>query len=106
MSYRFMRMILFFDLPSVSKKEKREYQKFVKSLKNKGFIMMQESVYTKLALNPSVANSTLLDLKKKLPPNGQVSMLTITEKQFSSIEHLLGGFETDVIDNDKQVIKL
>lgn len=101
-----MRMILFFDLPSVSKKDKREYQKFVKVLKSKGFIMMQESVYTKLALNPSISNSTLLDIKKKLPPEGQISILEITEKQFSSIEHLLGGFETDIVDNDKQVIRL
>ena len=43
MSYRFMRMILFFDLPSVSKKEKREYQKFVKNLKNKGYGRKEKS---------------------------------------------------------------
>lgn len=106
MSYRFMRMILFFDLPSVSKKERRDYQKFIKTLKYKGFIMMQESVYTKLALNQSVATSTLLELKKELPADGHISLLTITEKQYASIEHLLGQYESDVINNDEKVIKL
>ena len=101
-----MRMILFFDLPSVTKKEIREYTKFVKLLKKEGFIRMQESVFSKLALNQSAVNSVMIELKKKLPPEGVISVLTITEKQFSSIEHILGGFETDVIMSESKVIKL
>ena len=106
MSNVFMRMILFFDLPSVTKKEIREYTKFVKLLKKEGFIRMQESVFSKLALNQSAVNSVMIELKKKLPPEGVISVLTITEKQFSSIEHILGGFETDVIVSESKVIKL
>ena len=106
MSNVFMRMILFFDLPSVTKKEIREYTKFVKLLKKEGFIRMQESVFSKLALNQSAVNSVMIELKKKLPPEGVISVLTITEKQFSSIEHILGGFETDVIMSESKVIKL
>ncbi len=103
---RFMRMILFFDLPSVSKSEHKEYSKFIKMIKSKGFCMMQESVYTKLALNESVVISTMRDIKSKLPKDGIISVLTITEKQFSSIEHILGSINTDVIINEDKIIVL
>ena len=55
MSYRFMRILVFFDLPSVTSEEKREYLKFRKMLVKSGFLMMQESVYSKLALNTTVS---------------------------------------------------
>ncbi len=101
-----MRMILFFDLPAVTKKDIREYTRFVKYIKKVGFIRMQESVYTKLALNPSIVNSTMIDLNKNLPPEGIVSILNITENQFMSIEHLIGEINTDVIISKEAVIKL
>ncbi len=106
MSNRFMRIILFFDLPAVTKKDHREYTRFIKQIKKLGFIMMQESVYTKLALNPSVSNSAINDIKKNLPPEGVVSVLTITENQFASIDHLIGEIKTDIISNEDEVIKL
>jgi CRISPR-associated protein Cas2 len=101
-----MRTILFFDLPSVSKTDHREYTKFVKLIKKKGFVMLQESVYTKLSINESAVNSVLGDIKKALPKDGIISVLTITEKQFASIEHILGEINMDVIINDEKVIKL
>lgn len=101
-----MRILLFFDLPSVTKKDIKEYTDFVKYLKLNGFVRMQESVFTKLALNNTVVASTLSDLKKNLPPEGIISVLTITENQFSSIEHLIGEVKTDVIISEDKVIKL
>ena len=106
MNDRFMRTMLFFDLPMVSKSELREYRHFIKFIKSKGFIMMQESVYTKLSLNESVVESTLKEIRAKLPKDGIVSVLTITEKQFSSIKHLIGEVNVDVIINEEKVIKL
>lgn len=101
-----MRTILFFDLPSVTKTELKEYRKFVKFIKSKGFVMLQESVYTKLSLNETVVNATIRDIKAKLPRDGVVSVLTITEKQFASIQHLIGEVNMDVIVSDEKVIKL
>ena len=89
-----MRTMLFFDLPMVSKSELREYRHFIKFIKSKGFIMMQESVYTKLSLNESVVESTLKEIRAKLPKDGIVSVLTITEKQFSSIISNFSGRHT------------
>lgn len=101
-----MRMVLFFDLPSISKKDQREYRKFVKFIKSIGFSMFQESVYTKLCLNETVVKSTTSKLKNNLPKDGFVSVITLTEKQFSSIEILVGKLDTDVILSDQSVIKL
>ena len=50
-----MRVIVFFDLPTESLDDRREYRKFRKFLVKKGFLMMQESVYSKIALNQTAA---------------------------------------------------
>ena len=60
MSYRYMRMILMFDMPVETAEERKAYRKFRKFLINEGFIMHQFSVYSKLLLNNS-ANNALLE---------------------------------------------
>ena len=63
MSYRFMRVIVFFDLPTLTLEDKKEYRNFRKFLLKRGFAMMQESVYSKLALNTTVANGIVASVK-------------------------------------------
>ena len=106
MSYRFMRIIVMFDLPVVTSVERQEYTKFRKFLLKSGFIMMQESVYTKIALNTSVADGIMLQVRIHKPPEGLVQMLTITEKQFQKMELVVGEEHKDVIDNDERLIIL
>ena len=52
--FRFMRMIVFFDLPTLTNEDKRNYRKFRKVLIKNGFIMLQESVYCKMMTSPSM----------------------------------------------------
>lgn len=101
-----MRILLFFDLPTDTAKDRKIYSKFRKLLINEGFIMMQESVYTKLALNNSVVNSVKDKINKNKPPKGIVQLLTITEKQFNSIEYIVGKKDIDVMDNTERMIIL
>lgn len=101
-----MRIVLFFDLPSTTKSELKTYRKFVKILRENGFMMYQESVYTKLCLNSNVSDSTINLLKANLPKDGFVSCLVLSEKQFSSIINLIGEFKTDVITNDEGIVVL
>ena len=101
-----MRTMLFFDLPSVTKTDHKEYTKFIKLIKSKGFIQMQESVYTKLSLNEAVANAAIKEIRSKLPKEGMISVLTLTENQFASIEHILGEPDTDVVITDEKIVKL
>ena len=106
MSYRFMRIIVFFDLPTITDKDKREYRRFRKQLIKNGFVMMQESVYVKMVLNKTVQKSTLELLKKNKPIDGLVQALVVTEKQFSNMVNIIGSFETDVVDSDERLIIL
>ena len=68
--------------------------------------MMQESVYSKLTLNNSIANSTKDKIYKNKPPKGIIQMLTITEKQFSSIEYVIGEKTTNILDNTERMVVL
>lgn len=106
MSYRFMRMIVFFDLPTETAEDKAHYRCFRKALLENGFLMMQESVYCRLLITPSAEKTVLQSLKKLKPPKGLVQVLTITEKQFSRMEYLVGESHSDIIDSDERLIVL
>ena len=103
---RFMRMIVFFDLPTKTTADLREYRKFRKLLITNGFVMMQESVYTKMLLNQSVKMSVLEVLKKNKPPQGLVQAITVTEKQFAGAVNIVGESVSNVIDTDERLIIL
>ena len=98
MRLRFMRVMVFFDLPVETVANRRAYSKFRHFLLDDGFIMMQKSVYSKVALNAAAAKSVCDNLRHHLPPDGIVQLLTITEKQFQSIDYLLGESQTEVVD--------
>ena len=102
--YRFMRIMVLFDLPTKTVGNRKEYLKFRKFLLNEGFIMMQESVYTKLVLNGSSAKLVRDKVKKNAQVDGLVEMLTITEKQFSGIEYIVGRKNDFVLDTDERLI--
>lgn len=68
--------------------------------------MMQESIYCKLVLNATVANTVTENVRKNKPPKGLVQMLTVTEKQFSKMELLIGEGQSEVIDSDERLIVL
>lgn len=106
MSFRFMRILIFFDLPTETSKDRKEYSKFRKLLIKEGFIMMQESVYSKLALNNSIVNAIKNKIDKSKPPKGIVQMLVITEKQFSSMEYIVGDKTYNNLDNTERLIVL
>ncbi len=101
-----MRVIVFFDLPVATAKDRREYSRFRKFLIKSGFMMLQESVYTKLALNQNTTNEIINSVKNHKPPAGNVLILTVTEKQFSKLDIVTGEVKSDVISTDDRVIIL
>jgi len=101
-----MRLVLFFDLPVETSVNRRDYRKFVKEIKKLGFYMLQESVYVKLGVDSRASDSALEKVKKFLPNEGNIAVLTITEKQFADIKILLGDFKKDVVDSDERIIEL
>lgn len=101
-----MRVIVFFDLPTESGEDRRQYRKFRKFLIKKGFLMMQESVYCKLALNTTVADSIVQAVKANKPSSGLVQLLVITEKQFSRMEFVVGTSQNNILDSDERIVIL
>ena len=101
-----MRIIVFFDLPTVTSLDRREYAQFRKFLIKSGFMMMQESVYCKLALNPTAVEAVMSNVRKNKPGTGLIQMLAVTERQFSNIEFVLGSSRSEVLDTDKRLVFL
>lgn len=106
MSYRFMRVLVFFDLPTLTSEHQRKYRNFVKELKKEGFYMLQESVYVKMVLDKQAASLLLIRIKNLAPNEGNIMSLLITEKQFSSMTIILGEVETDVINDTERILTL
>ena len=101
-----MRTILFFDLPTLTLANQRAYRKFIKFLKKNGFYMLQESVYVKMSIDQQAVDSTINKIRTELPSSGSVIALNVTEKQFSSMNILLGEIETDVLTTSDRIIIL
>ncbi len=101
-----MRVVVFFDLPVVTNDDMREYRKFRKFLIKSGFIMMQESVYSKLTPNAVTADAITEAIRKNKPPAGLVQVLKVTEKQFNRMEFIVGESHSDVIDSDERIVFL
>ena len=64
MSYRFMRVLVFFDLPVQTSEDMKNYRLFRKTLLKNGFFMMQESVYCRMVLNQSVEKNVIHTIRK------------------------------------------
>ena len=103
---RVMRAIVFFDLPNIYAKDTRNYQLFRKFLLNEGFIMLQESVYSKLVLNSEQGKLLLERIRKKSPKKGIIQVLTITEKQYAQIEYIIGESNTKIINSEEKLVVL
>lgn len=101
-----MRVLVFFDLPTETVENKREYRKFRKLLIKNGFLMMQESVYCRMLLTPSAGNTVLEIIRKNRPTQGIVQVMTVTEKQFAGMEYITGEHHSEVIESDERLIIL
>lgn len=86
-----MRLVLFFDLPMVTKQERKIYTQFRKYLIKNGYMMMQFSVYCKIFPNREATINHISILRKQVPKNGQIRIMVVTEKQYSRIEIIVGG---------------
>lgn len=106
MNYRFMRLIVFFDLPTLTNEDKRNYTRFHKYLLKSGFVMMQKSVYSKLAVNNVTSQTLRNKIAQNVPPSGVVELLEITENQFARIEYLVGEHQSEVVDSADKVIEI
>lgn len=102
-----MRLMVFFDLPVDTPRQRKDYRLFRKHLIKEGYLMLQESVYAKLVANDGAAGAAVMRLRKSRPPEGLVQVLKITEKQFSTMEYITGNREPyDEVDTMEELLIL
>lgn len=90
MSNRFMRMIVFFDLPVKTAEERKIANKFRKSLIKDGYSMLQLSVYSRIVRGRDALAKHQKRLLQMLPVKGNVRCLEVTEKQYANMKLLVG----------------
>lgn len=95
-----------FDLPVITAGQRKEYRTFRKHLIKNGFIMIQESIYCKLAQNTVAAENIINSVRRNKPTEGLVQILKITEKQYSKTEFIVGESQREVLDSDERLVIL
>ena len=85
-----MRILVFFDLPVVSKEDRKVYGQFRKFLIQDGYDMLQFSVYCRIVNGEDAVDKHLQRLKIYLPTKGAIRFLEITDRQYASMKILLG----------------
>jgi CRISPR-associated protein Cas2 len=94
--YRVMWILVFFDLPTETKKERKIYSDFRKRLMVDGFTMFQFSIYIRHCASRENTNVHIKRVKNLLPEKGHIGILCITDKQFGDIELFYGKKEEKV----------
>ena len=92
---RFMRMIVFFDLPTLTKQDRRIAQQFRNFLVKDGYTMLQLSVYSRICKGEADIEKHAKRLKLLIPENGSVRMLVVTEKQYASMTIFVGEIKKE-----------
>ena len=101
-----MRVLVFFDLPVITDENRRAYRNFRKFLLKNGFVMLQESVYSKLALNTTAVNASVDNVHKNKPEEGLIQLLTVTERQYQKMDIIIGNIKNEILDSDERLVVL
>lgn len=98
-----MWLFVFFDLPVTTKKERREAALFRKNLMKDGFVMLQFSVYIRHCASYESMQVHVKRVKSMFPPIGMVSILNVTDKQYSDIINFWGKEKKKVPSSPMQL---
>ena len=89
-AYRVMWILVFFDLPTETKRERRAATEFRKRLLQDGFTMFQFSIYIRHCASHDNMDVHVRRVKSYLPEYGKIGILTITDKQFGNMQLYYG----------------
>jgi len=102
-AYQIMWVLVFFDLPTETDKDKKRYVKFRKGLLDDGFSMFQFSIYLRHCSSRENAEVHIKRVKLQLPELGHIGIICITDKQFGQMELFQGRKETVMPDIPQQL---
>lgn len=92
-AYKIMWLFVMFDLPTDSKKNRKEAALFRKNLEKDGFGMCQYSVYLRFCASYESLQVHIKRVKSFIPESGTVNLLSITDKQYSEMITFRGPIE-------------
>ena len=102
-AYHIVWLFVFFDLPTNTKKERKEASHFRKDLMKDGFTMMQFSVYTRHCASRESADVHIKRARSFVPDKGQVSILLVTDKQYGDIINYWGHTQKSMPNMPQQL---
>lgn len=102
--YQYMWIFAMFDLPIKAEEQKRQYQHFRKALMADGFMMLQFSVYARFCESRAHAAKFFRHIRDIMPPQGQVRVLAVTDKQFEDMLLLFGRRKTAPEEPPEQLL--
>lgn len=88
--YRLLWMQVIFDLPVLTKKQRKLASGFRKKLLDEGFTMSQFSVYLRHIKDREQAETYQKKISQAIPPEGKVNILIFTDKQFEQMRIFTG----------------
>ena len=103
--YEAMWLFAMFDLPVNSKAARKRYTQFRKALIKDGFCMLQYSIYARYCPDEEAAEAHRKRMRVFLPPDGQVRLLSVTERQFGKQE-VYYGKKREVCEEPPQQLML
>lgn len=102
---KFMRLVIFFDLPTLTNQDKKEYRYLIKFLKENGFVRVQYSIYSKLCINSIATMTAKKRFEANCPVKGDIRYLVLTESQYQSIKAISKEYSlTEAITNNKRLL--
>jgi CRISPR-associated protein Cas2 len=102
-----MWLMLMFDLPTKTKKQRKRYHWFHKKLEVEGYMMIQYSVYGKIFSSTEAANlgkKRIKDFVNLNIKNGNIRLLLFTDKQFASMDIIIGEKSAEEDNEPKQLL--
>lgn len=102
-AYRIMWVLVHFDLPTETKKDRKNYSVFRKKILNDGFQMFQFSMYIRHCSSRENADVHIKRVKRILPPKGHIGIISITDKQFGMMEIFRGREAVDTPSTTQQL---
>ena len=88
--YRIMWAMVMFDLPVLTKRERKAAAAFRNDLLDLGFEMAQYSVYLRFCPTQARIDALVSRIQICLPPTGKVSILVFTDKQYERTINFVG----------------
>lgn len=95
--------VVMFDLPVRTKEDRRNYQIFRNLLLENGFVRTQYSIYAKFSPSGILSSRAVNLIKKSVPPQGEVRILHVTDRQWATTVRFFNSAEVDTPEEPEQL---